>query len=130
MTSSIDDDLTTTVDGEPRLVAARCSACGTHVFPVQAACARCGELTERTPLPVRGVVWSWTVQRLAPKPPFEVHGEFEPFAVAYVDLGPLKVESRLKGRAPDEWGIGDAVQLVVAARGEGAPAFWFEEVAE
>ena len=39
--------------------------------------------------------------------------EFEPFAVGYVDLGPVRVESPARrATAPTAWRIGDAVQLV------------------
>jgi uncharacterized OB-fold protein len=57
-------------------------------------------------------VWSWTVQHSRPKPPYQGADEFEPFAVAYVDVGPLRVEGRLEGRAADAWQIGDQVRLV------------------
>ena len=40
---------------------------------------------------------------------------FEPFAVGYVDLGPVRVESRLEGKPADNWRIGDAVRLVAGA---------------
>jgi uncharacterized OB-fold protein len=115
--------LTVEVDGRKHLAGARCTACDTHSFPVQLACSRCGAATEVVPLPTEGAVWSWTVQRLAPKPPYVVDGDFEPFAVAYVDLGVVKVESKLAGRAADAWEIGEPVHLVVDDAGIG---FWFE----
>lgn len=125
MTATLDGDLITVVDGERRLVGARCAACGTHTFPVQAGCPRCGADTEPAALPTRGTVWSWTVQRIAPKAPFVVAGDYEPFTVAYVDLGPLKVEGRLSGRAPGAWPIGTEVALVVGDDGA-VPLYWFE----
>jgi uncharacterized OB-fold protein len=64
-------------------------------------------------LPSTGTVWTWTVQRTQPKPPFRSPSPFEPFAVAYVDLGPVLVESRLAGRDVDGWAIGDRVELAV-----------------
>lgn len=120
---AVPDALTVEVDGRHQLAGARCTACATHSFPVQRACSRCGSDTEMVPLPTGGTVWSWTVQRLAPKPPFAVEGEFEPFAVAYVDLGVVKVESKLAGRAPEAWHIGEFVHLAVA---DGGTRFWFE----
>jgi uncharacterized OB-fold protein len=64
-----------------------------------------------TPLPGQGVVWSCTVQRFPPKsPPFA--GTFEAYAVGYVDLGEVLVESRLIGPA-DGFRIGMAVRLVL-----------------
>lgn len=114
-----------TVDGERRLVGARCSVCSTHTFPAQAGCPRCGGTTEVVPLPTRGTVWSWTVQRIAPKSPFVFEGEYQPFTVAYVDLGPLKIEGPLIGRAPGGWSIGEEVVLVVGDDGA-IPPYWFE----
>jgi uncharacterized OB-fold protein len=62
-------------------------------------------------LPSTGTVWTWTVQRMPPKPPYRGPTPFEPFAVGYVDLGPVLVESRLAGRDVDGWSIGDRVEL-------------------
>jgi uncharacterized OB-fold protein len=41
-----------------------------------------------SPLPAEGELWTWTVQRFAPKsPPYEAPpGGFRPFAVGYVEL--------------------------------------------
>jgi uncharacterized OB-fold protein len=113
MTSTIDRrGLVAEIGGEPHLVGVRCPACGAHAFPVQAACPRCGTATEPVALPSHGTLWSWTVQRTRPKPPYAGPEEFEPFAVGYVDLGPLRVETRLQGRAPDAWRIDEPVRLV------------------
>ena len=118
--------LTTTVDGRPHLVGACCSACATHVFPAQLTCPRCGSEMAEVALPASGAVWSCTVQRVRPKPPYRGPDEFEPFAVAYVDVGPVLVESRLAGRPVDEWRIGDPVHLVVDEAGaDGDPSFVF-----
>ena len=59
------------------------------------------------------------------KPPYAGPQPFEPFVVAYVDLGPLKVESPLFGLPIDAWSIGDEVRL---ASGPAHPhlSFWFE----
>jgi hypothetical protein len=99
-------------DDEVHLVGVRCVTCGTHAFPPQLACPRCGAATEPATLPNRGQLWSWTIQHIQPKPPYRGPEPFEPFAVGYVDLGPIRVESRLAGRAADAWRIGDAVRLV------------------
>ena len=87
----------------PVLAGSRCAVDGTVVFPAQASCPRCsGRDVARVALPERGVLWSWTVQHFRPRAPFrsfqpdgEEEEEFEPFAVGYVDLGPVVVESRL-----------------------------------
>jgi uncharacterized OB-fold protein len=106
--------LTVTVEGREHLVGSRCPACATLTFPVQDACPRCGGATVEAALPTAGTVWSWTVQRTQPKPPYPGRAEFTPFAVGYVDLGPVRVEARLEGRPPDTWRIGQPVHLVPA----------------
>ncbi len=105
--------LVATVDGADCLIGSRCTECDTHTFPVQLACPRCGAATSEVALPTEGTLWSWTVQRLQPKPPYRGPDEFEPFAVGYVDLGPLRVETRLVGKPIDSWQIGEPVQLSV-----------------
>jgi uncharacterized OB-fold protein len=104
--------VTATVDGQEHLLGARCGGCETHTFPVQSTCPRCGGAMVETALPRGGTVWSCTVQRIRPKPPYVGPDEFEPFAVGYVDLGTVRVESRLDGKPVDQWRIGDAVHLV------------------
>jgi uncharacterized OB-fold protein len=81
-----------------------------------------------TALPRRGTLWSWTVQRSRPKPPYQGPDEFEPFAVGYIDLGPLRVEARLAGKAAEAWTIGEPMQLAIGeADTEGNHwSYWFE----
>lgn len=108
-------ELITTVDGIDHLAGSVCTACGNHAFPVSSACSRCGQAAmEPVALPRRGRVWTWTVQRHQPKLPYRTEGSYEPFALGYVDLGPLKVESPLGGKPCDAWRIGDEVELSVA----------------
>ncbi len=114
------------VEGEVRLVGVRCTVCATHAFPRQAACPRCGSPTEPVTLPARGAVWSWTIQHIQPKPPYRGPEPFEPFAVGYVDLGPLRVETQLAGRAAGAWQIGDAVHLVAGPADDDGDIWSFE----
>jgi uncharacterized OB-fold protein len=61
-------------------------------------------------LPDRGTLWSWTVQRFEPKPPYRGPQEFVPYGVGYVELaGQCIVEARLTSLGP--WSIGDPVSL-------------------
>ena len=117
-------------DDGPHLVGSRCRACATDTFPKQASCPRCGsQAVDAVTLPAAGTVWTWTVQRFAPKPPFRAPKRFTPFALAYIDLGTVRVEARLAGRPVDGWKIGDAVRLVAGPLDEDDPtwqAFWFE----
>jgi uncharacterized protein len=114
----------------PHLIGSRCADCATDTFPVQSSCPRCGsEAVDPLVLPAAGTIWTWTVQRFAPKPPFRMPASFAPFAVAYVDLGTVRVEARLDGRSVDDWKIGDEVRLAIGTPADGEPAwqaFWFE----
>jgi uncharacterized OB-fold protein len=76
-------------------------------------------------LPTDGEVWSWTVQRIAVKPPYAGPEPFEAYVVGYVDLGPLKVESPLFGHDLGGWRIGEAVHLCTGAAHPHLK-FWFE----
>ncbi|MFD9440655.1 Zn-ribbon domain-containing OB-fold protein [Streptomyces sp. NPDC060006] len=81
----------------PRLAGARCSDCGTVVFPRQDSCPRCpaGAMSGHV-LPVSGRVWSWTLQAFPPKPPYRPPADgYLPYHVGYVDLGEVLVEARL-----------------------------------
>src|ERR1700710_2179560 len=85
----------------PRLAGSRCAECRTVAFPSTESCPSCSSVeVSRVELPSEGTLWSWTVQRFEPKPPYirPVEG-FEPYALGYVDLGEVLVESRLAGRA-------------------------------
>ena len=74
----------------PQLIGARCTGCGTYVFPPRSSgCPNPGcsadELTA-VPLSSRGRVWSYTENRYAPPPPFPASDPFEPYALAAVEL--------------------------------------------
>jgi uncharacterized protein len=125
------DTLTTVLDdGSRALVGGRCDGCATVNFPRAGSCPRCGgRAVSAASLARSGSVWTVTVQRFEPKLPFRAPSKFEPFAVAYVDLGDVRVESRLAGKAPDAWRIGDAVRLVTGPLDPADPSyetFWFE----
>jgi uncharacterized OB-fold protein len=127
-TSTAPHGLIIAVDGEDRLAGACCESCGTHTFPAQLGCPRCGAAMANVALPAEGVLWSWTVQRIRPKPPYQGPEEYEPFAVGYVELGPLRLETRLAGKPVDAWRIGEPVRLVAGPPDEAGEvwSFWFE----
>ena len=99
-----------TEETEPRLVGGRHRQTGRVVFPLPR-----DDAYEALPLPRTGRVWSYTVQRFAPKsPPYAGLQPFEPFAVGYVELpGALLVESRLTDVAFNKLAIGMPVELAV-----------------
>jgi uncharacterized OB-fold protein len=115
MTTAIDDGLFTWPSEAPRLVGGECRACGAVAFPRPATCSRCtsDDVAERH-LGRRGTLWSFTVQRFEPKPPYDGPRPFRPYGVGYVELpGEVIVESRLTTANPDELEIGQAMELVV-----------------
>ncbi|AFR51032.1 Zn-ribbon domain-containing OB-fold protein [Gordonia sp. KTR9] len=71
------------------LIGSECGTCGTVGFPATAHCARCATATASPrALSTQGTVWTYTVQRFAPKsPPYVPPPDgFSPFAMGYVEL--------------------------------------------
>jgi uncharacterized OB-fold protein len=93
----------------PRLVGGRHRATGRIVFPLPAD----RDSFEPWVLPGRGRLWSYTIQRFAPKsPPYGGAQPFEPFAIGYVELpDAVIVESRLTDVDFAELAVGMAVEL-------------------
>ena len=83
---------------EPLLIGSRCRACGIVTFPAQDSCPRCAstDMAEHL-LARRGRLWAWTTQEFPPPPPYAGPSgkDFVPFGVGFVELGDVKVESRL-----------------------------------
>jgi len=71
-----------------RLLGSGCPDCGVVVYPAGTACPRCGHDLSPRELSREGVLWTWTVQRFAPKsPPYQPPSRgFQPFAIGYVEL--------------------------------------------
>ena len=83
---------------DARLLGGRRRSDGRVVFPAPQGDAADGY--EEIELPAHGTLWSFTVQRFRPKPPYAGPGDersFSPYAVGYVELpGAIIVESRLE----------------------------------
>lgn len=126
MEALIDPHIATWPNDQACLLAGRCQACSATVFPAPEACPRCGGVAiEVVDLPRRGSIWTYTVQGFPPpKPPYVGPAsieDFRPFAVAYVDLGPVLVEGPVAGD-PDAVHIGDEVDVafeVIGADSDG-----------
>lgn len=121
----------------PQLVGSRCTACATVTFPRQGSCPCCaGEEMADHRLATRGRLWAWTTQEFPPpSPPYTgpTGADFVPFAVGYVDLGEVKVESRLTESDPAALSIGMDLELVVVpfrttGEGENVMTFAFQPV--
>ena len=95
----------------PRLVGGRARMSGRIVFPLPAD----RDAFEPHALLRTGRLWSYTVQRFAPKsPPYAGSQPFEPFAVGYVELpGEVIVESRLTGVSFEDLRVGMPLELTL-----------------
>jgi uncharacterized OB-fold protein len=103
----------------PRLLGSRCSSCGSYFFPKELSRCRnprCGatDLAE-VELSSHGTVWSYTVNHYPPPPPAVAAEDFQPYAVAAVELA----EERMvilgqvpRGHEPD-LARGSSVDLVL-----------------
>lgn len=99
-----------------RLRGSRCADCAVAVYPADPACPRCGGPAEPVVLSATGTLWTWTVQRYAPKSPPYVPpaAGFAPFTVGYVELPEgVRVLARLDIR-PEDAEIGMPVTLTAA----------------
>lgn len=112
----IADGLYTWPSDSPQLIASRCKSCKEVTFPAQKSCPACtGESVEEILLSRRGQLWTWTIQRFPPPPPFIGNVEpFEPYGVGYVELPEgVRVEARLTTANPAELEIGMDMDLVI-----------------
>ena len=105
-----------------RLLAGRRKRDGRLVFPFPAGPAADDfDLVELSP---RGTLWSWTVQRFRPKPPYDGRGgdaDFEPYGVGYVELpGELIVEGRIVADDLTALAIGQPMRVTTEAYRETA----------
>jgi uncharacterized OB-fold protein len=91
-----------------RLIGGKDRATGRVVFPLPQ-----NQGFDRFHLPGSGTLWSFTIQRVAPRaPPYRGIEPFQPFAVGYVELaGACIVESRLRVQHFDELHLGMSMQL-------------------
>ncbi|MGW3284775.1 Zn-ribbon domain-containing OB-fold protein [Streptomyces sp. NPDC001002] len=103
-----------------RLRGSRCADCSVAVYPADPTCPRCGGPAEPVALSGTGTLWTWTVQRYAPKsPPYAPPSAgFAPFTVGYVELPEgVRVLARLDIQ-PEDAEIG--MPLTITA-GDGVP---------
>lgn len=74
----------------PTLIGAKCSQCGTFVFPPRSSdCPNpnCDSITlDPTPLSRFGRIWSYTENCYAPPLPYVAAEPYEPYALAAVEL--------------------------------------------
>ena len=106
---------------EPRLLGTRCTMCRTVFFPKARGFCRnpaCrGREFDDVELSRTGTVWSYTDAQYQPPPPYlPPSGEYEPFALAAVELAEERVVilgQVAKGFGVDDLSVGATVELVV-----------------
>lgn len=121
----------------PRLIASRCTACGEVAFPKQQGCPNCtADASEEVLLSRRGRLWTWTIQRFPPPPPFiGERDDFRPYGVGYVELPEgIRIEARLTESDPEKLAIDMEMELVIekfleGEQGEELMTFAFRPVA-
>ncbi|HEY3834365.1 MAG TPA: OB-fold domain-containing protein [Acidimicrobiia bacterium] len=113
----ISEGLFTSLDANTQLVGSRCNACGIVTFPAQESCPRCASIDMAAhALARRGTLWAWTTQAFPPPaPPYAgpTGKAFVPFGVGYIDLGDVKVESRLSTADPAALEHGMTMELTL-----------------
>lgn len=97
------------------LVGSRCWQCNEVTFPVNALCPQCcTETTQRIPLSRRGVLYSFTVQRFKPPPPYRGPDPFVPYGVGMIELPEgLRVTAVLDEADPNKLRVGMPMELVI-----------------
>ena len=113
----VGEGLFTWPSDNPALLCSRCQDCGRAAFPAQQSCSACCSTNVAIEeLPRRGTLWTWTVQRFMPKPPYnsgETQEDFTPYGVGYVELpGGVRVEGRLTENDPAKLEIGMEMEVV------------------
>jgi uncharacterized OB-fold protein len=100
----------------PRLIGSRCRECGEVTFPANPFCPQCcRETTENIRLSRRGVLYSFTIQRFKPPPPYRGPEAFTPYGVGMVELPEgLRVTSVLEESDPERLRVGMKMELVIA----------------
>jgi uncharacterized protein len=110
-----------TIDDEPVLTGNRCTSCSTVFFPkAEFFCHNpdCdGEVFEPARLSRQGRIWSFTDAQYKPPPPYVApDGEYEPFALAAVELEAeqmVVLGQIATGFGVSDLSVGQSVELVV-----------------
>jgi len=97
------------------LIGSRCVVCGEVRFPVNDFCPQCcTQTTETIPLSRRGFLYSFTVQRFRPPPPYRGPDEFQPYGVGMIELPEgLRVTAVLADEDPNCLCVGMDMELIV-----------------
>jgi uncharacterized OB-fold protein len=100
-----------------RLVGQTCNDCGKSLFPRTGVCPGCQSVNlSDSEMPDHGVLYSWSVVHVAPKP------WTTPYVIGYVDLpNQVRVFSHIGG-TPEDLQVDMPVRLEAVAAGSGGDA--------
>ena len=96
------------------LVGSRCRVCEEVTFPTNPFCPRCCEqTTEDIPLSRRGLLYSFTIQRFRPPPPYRGPDPFVPYGVGMIELPEgLRLTAVLEENHPERLRVGMQMELI------------------
>lgn len=99
----------------PQLIGSRCTRCREVTFPEQQICPNCCTQTmERLLLSRRGKLYSFTIQRHQPPPPYRGPDPFTPYGAGEVELPEgVIITSVLTESNPEALKIGMEMELVI-----------------
>lgn len=100
-------------DDGAHLIGSRCRECAEVTFPTTPFCPQCcAQTTEDIPLSQRGVLYSFTVQRFRPPPPYRGPDPFVPYGVGMIELPEgLRVTAVLEENDPEKLRVGMEMAL-------------------
>jgi uncharacterized OB-fold protein len=103
-------------EGGLHLLGSRCRQCGEVTFPANSFCPQCcEETTETIPLSSQGILYSFTIQRFRPPPPYRGPEPFAPYGVGMIELPEgVRITSVLEESDPARLRVGMGMELVVA----------------
>lgn len=113
----IAEELFNWTSDESSLIGTHCKSCGNYFFPKTFTChnPECKDKeVENVTLSTKGTIWSYTVLRYPPPPPFVAPEPFVPIPLAAVEIPEgLKIMGVVEGCKQEDLKIGMEVELFV-----------------
>ena len=99
-----------------RLIGSRCRECAEVTFPTTPFCPKCCvQTTDPIPLSRRGLLYSFTIQRFRPPPPYIGPDPFVPYGVGMIELPEgLRVTAVLEENDPARLRVGMEMEISTA----------------